>query len=145
MEILNKRLIELLSNDGLTFTLDNNVPMYLHHVISLPVDSKSKNSNTMTINKLGDRYVALLNEEKNKSGGFSSQPSKELSFLEDKVKILQEIKDYKVETEKQRYKDAEDSIKNREQEEVIKDIINKRKFSQLESLSDDELLALIKK
>lgn len=142
MEILNKRLIELLMLDGLSFTLDNNVPLYLHNLLTLPVESKD--SNKITINKLGDYYVNRLNEEKNKNGGFSAQPSKELSILEDKILILKDIKEYKLELERQKYKQAEESIKRKEQEEVIKEILVKRKFNDLEKLTDAELLALIK-
>lgn len=142
MEILNKRLIELLMLDGLSFTLDNNVPLYLHNLLTLPVESKD--SNKITINKLGDYYVNRLNEEKNKNGGFSAQPSKELSILEDKILILKDIKEYKLELERQNYKQAEESIKRKEQEEVIKEILVKRKFNDLEKLTDAELLALIK-
>ena len=109
MEILTKKLLELLTFDGLSFTLDNNVPMYLHNLISLPVDSKD--SKRVTINKLGDHYLKLLNEEKNKSGGFSAKPSTELSMLEDKILILKDIKEYKLELERQKYKQAEESIK----------------------------------
>lgn len=142
MEILNKRLIELLMLDGLSFTLDNNVPLYLHNLLTLPVESKD--SNKITINKLGDYYVNRLNEEKNKNGGFSAQPSKELSILEDKILILKDIKEYKLELERQKYKQAEESIKRKEQEEVIKEILVKRKFNDLEKLTDAELLELIK-
>lgn len=143
MEILNKRLVELLSFDGLSFTLDNNVPIYLHNLLSLPVDSKD--SKKVTINKLGDHYLKLLAEEENKSGGFSAQPSNELSILEDKVKILKDIKAYKLELERDKYKKAEESIKRNEEKDVIKEILSKRKFKSLEDLTDEQLLELYNK
>lgn len=143
MEILSKRLIELLTIDGLCFTLDNNVPIYLHNLLSLPVTSKD--SNKVTINKLGDYYVKRLNDEKNKNGGFSAQPSTELSILEDKVQILKDIKEYKLELEREKHKKAEESIKRDAEKDVIKEILNKRKFSDLEKLTNEELVALINK
>ncbi len=143
MEILNKRLVELLSFDGLSFTLDNNVPIYLHNLLFLPVDSKD--SKKVTINKLGDYYLNLLNNEKTKSGGFSAQPSNELSILEDKVKILKDIKSYKLELERDKYKKAEESIKRDEERNVIKEILSKRKFESLANLTDEQLLELFNK
>ena len=143
MEILNTRLVELLSFDGLSFTLDNNVPIYLHNLLSLPVDSKD--SKKVTINKLGDYYLNLLNTEKTKSGGFSAQPSNELRILEDKVQILKDIKSYKLELERDKYKKAEESIKRDEEKNAIKEILSKRKFESLTNLTDEQLLELFNK